>query len=120
MIAKIVILIQSMEQATDLMADTDDVFYFFALLSLIATVEQNIVITIGCVPKLGAISKLGLLAIIGSISASLASFLKVSRRDRSSAASSSQPKIHFTITRVTRTSKCSLASYHPIQPTKSQ
>lgn len=57
-LAKLVMIVGSIDTANSVLGQTADVFYIFSVLSLISSVEQNLVIIIGCVPKLHAISKL--------------------------------------------------------------
>ncbi|KAK7737855.1 hypothetical protein SLS62_011422, partial [Diatrype stigma] len=56
-LAKLVLIIGAMSTATDVQGDTADVFYIFSVLTLISGVEQNLVIIIGCAPKLRTITK---------------------------------------------------------------
>ncbi|KAI1170431.1 hypothetical protein F4777DRAFT_117851 [Nemania sp. FL0916] len=80
-LVKLVLIIGAISSAHSVLSDTVDVFYIFSLLSLISGVEQNLVIILGCAPKLHAISKLEK-GIFSSFSSAVQSLLGIGSSSR--------------------------------------
>ncbi|KAK8051622.1 hypothetical protein PG993_003007 [Apiospora rasikravindrae] len=97
-LVKLVGIVGSIDNTYDVMGDTADVFYVFSVLSLISSVEQNLVIIIGCVPKIRSISKLAspFFSYISTNLVHLLSMTGVTRHTkRSSTSGASEPKYDF-------------------------
>ncbi|GAP92001.1 putative integral membrane protein [Rosellinia necatrix] len=90
-LAKLILIIGSISTANDVLGDTADVFYIFSLLTLISGVEQNLVIIIGCAPKLRAITKVKV-TFFASFGSELRSLLRIKTKTSTSALSDSAPK----------------------------
>ncbi|RYP56151.1 hypothetical protein DL771_012096 [Monosporascus sp. 5C6A] len=85
-LAKLVQIIIAIDTTNDVVGDTADVFYIFAVLTLVSSIEQNLVIIIGCVPKLHAITKVES-SLLSSINSGLRSLISNTWRKKSSSAS---------------------------------
>ncbi|KAI1130048.1 hypothetical protein F5Y10DRAFT_290081 [Nemania abortiva] len=90
-LAKLVFIIGAISSAHSVLSQTADVFYIFSLLSLISGIEQNLVIILGCVPKLHAVTKLEM-KIFDSFGSGIRSLLGMGTKDRSTPSSSSAQK----------------------------